>query len=662
VADGVVKSIDVSAAEKLPGVTAVRVLAKPGTQIRWAGTELASVAATKETIARDALKLIKVEYEVRPHLVKEQDLKAAAGRAKPAGEQLTGDPDAAFKSAAAVSEGEYGIPVITHCCLETHGNVVGWSGDKIEYYPSTQNVSGVPGDLARSLSVPASQISAHMDYMGGGFGSKFPADLWATECALLSKASGGKPVKMFLDRGPDLTIAGVRPSHFAKIKLAANASGEITAWESNSWSSGGFTGGGMAPLPYVFTNIPNKRLNHIAVALNAGPQRAWRAPNHPQASFLTCSAIEDLAAKLGKDPLDVFKANAKWTPRAAVYLRQLDKAAELAEWSKKWHPRGQAGSGAIKTGLGIGVNTWGGAGHASKCLTTIAPDGSVKIEIGSQDLGTGTRTIINQVAAETLGLQMNQVQVNIGKNAYPASGASGGSTTVGGVSSSTRKSCVNALEKLLEKVAPALGAPAAELEAVDGMIRVKGNPAKSMAWKAACQKLGGSSIAEMGDNDPKNPMGLNTQGVGGVQIAEVAVDTMTGQVMLKKLVAVQDCGLIINPKTAESQVYGACIMSICAALMEERIMDPMTGKVVNADMEFYKLAGLMDIGEIVCHLEIDEVNDKRGVIGLGEPPAVGGIGAIANAVANAIGVRVPMVPLTPYRVLSALYGPRMEKI
>jgi xanthine dehydrogenase YagR molybdenum-binding subunit len=215
---------------------------------------------------------------------------------------------------------------------------------------------------------------------------------------------------------------------------------------------------------------------------------------------------------------------------------------------------------------------------------------------------------------------------------------------------------------LFEKIAPALGAPAAELEAADGMIRVKGNPAKSMTWKAACQKLGGSSIAEMGDNDPKNPMGLNTQGVGGVQIAEVAVDTMTGQVMLKKLVAVQDCGLIINPKTAESQVYGACIMSICAALMEERIMDQMTGKVINADMEFYKLAGIMDIGEIVCHLEIDELNDKRGVIGLGEPPAVGGIGAIANAVANAIGVRVPMVPLTPYRVLSALYGPRMEKI
>ena len=120
--------------------------------------------------------------------------------------------------------------------------------------------------------------------------------------------------------------------------------------------------------------------------------------------------------------------------------------------------------------------------------------------------------------------------------------------------------------------------------------------------------------------------------------------------------------MIVNPKLAESQVNGACIMSICAALMEERIMDEVTGRVLNADMEFYKLAGIKDIGEIQCEMEIDEVNDKRGVIGLGEPCAVGGIAAIANAVANAIGVRVPSVPVTPDRVLAALYGNRMERM
>jgi xanthine dehydrogenase YagR molybdenum-binding subunit len=195
-----------------------------------------------------------------------------------------------------------------------------------------------------------------------------------------------------------------------------------------------------------------------------------------------------------------------------------------------------------------------------------------------------------------------------------------------------------------------------QLEAVDGRIQMKGNPSKSLTWQAACQKLGGSPISEMGETDPRAALkeGLNSAGASGVQIADVSVDIDTGVVKMNRLVAVQDCGLIVNPKTAESQVLGACIMSVCAALMEERIMDQQTGRVLNPDMEFYKLAGIGDIGEIVVHLNMEPEHDKKGIIGLGEPPAIGGIAAIANAVANAIGVRVPMVPLTPNRVLAAL--------
>jgi xanthine dehydrogenase YagR molybdenum-binding subunit len=175
-----------------------------------------------------------------------------------------------------------------------------------------------------------------------------------------------------------------------------------------------------------------------------------------------------------------------------------------------------------------------------------------------------------------------------------------------------------------------------------------------MSWQQACQKLGTTPIEENGENNPQNPGGLNTGGASGVQIADVTVDIETGRVKMNRIVAVQDCGLIINPRTAESQIYGAMIMSCCAALTEERVMDQNTGRVLNADMEFYKLAGIADIGEMTVHLEIDAENDKRGVIGLGEPCAIGGIAAIANAVANATGVRVPHVPLTPYRVLTAL--------
>jgi xanthine dehydrogenase YagR molybdenum-binding subunit len=179
-----------------------------------------------------------------------------------------------------------------------------------------------------------------------------------------------------------------------------------------------------------------------------------------------------------------------------------------------------------------------------------------------------------------------------------------------------------------------------------------------MTWEAACAKLGVTPIQEMGANNRRSPGGLIDSGVGGAQIADVSVDTETGVVTLNQLSIVQDCGLIINPKTAESQCFGAATMAICGALYEERIMDQATGRFINADMEFYKLAGIKDVGKIKVHLDIREEHDKRGVIGLGEPPVIPGIGAIANAVANAIGVRVPEVPLTADKVLNALEGRR----
>lgn len=649
-----VVSVDTSEAEKMKGVTAVGVMAKPGTEIQWAGAEIAAVAAVSEELANDAIRKIKVEYEVLPHLVKEDDLAKAGPRAKAAGEQLTGDPEQGFKEADVVMEGEYGIPVLTHCCLESHGQALEWVADGIHFWPSTQNVSGIGGDLGKSLQIPATQIHVHMDHIGGGFGSKFAADSWGVQCAKLSKDSGGKPVKLFLDRQTELTIAGVRPSAFAKIKIGAKKDGTITSWDSTSWASGGFTGGGSPPIPYVFVNIPNKRLNHTAVSINAGGSRAWRAPNHQQACYLSHSAIDDLAAKLNMDPVDVMAKNADLTPRGDVYRLQLAKASQLMDWKKKWHPRGDSGSGHIKRGVGVAMSTWQGGGHASQCRCNIHPDGSVEVELGSQDLGTGTRTCINIVAAETFGLPMSAVKVVIGDNGLPVSGGSGGSTTIGGVSSSTRKATLNALDKLLDVASPVLGVPKEQLEAVDGKVQQKGNSAKSLTWKQACAKLGTKTISEMGVNDPKNPGKLMSAGVGGVQMAEVSVDVETGIVKMVKAVAVQDVGTLVNLKTAESQIFGGCIMNICGALMEERVMDQKLGRVLNADMEFYKLAGIGDIGEIVVHINTEPQFDSRGVIGLGEPAAIALLTAIGNAVANAIGVRVPRMPMTPDHVLAAL--------
>ncbi len=653
-----IKAIDTSEAEKSPGVKSLRVIQGPDSEIKWKGDEVVVLAAVSEEAAEDAIRKIKVDYEQLPFVVKGEDLAEVPDIGKKSGnEKSAGDPDKEFNDPdAVVSEGYYGLPVITHCCMETHGQVVEWpDANSMTIWASTQGVSIVGREFGQPLNVPQTNVQIICQNMGGGFGSKFQADRWGIECARLAQQSG-KAVKLMLERGSDLEVAGCRPSLYGRVKVAAKKDGTLTAWQSDTWSTGGPAPTGTFPLPYVF-KIPNHREKHTFVFSNIGPARAWRAPNHPQACLVTLAALEDLAAKLNMDPVEFLLKNADLAPNpvlARTYKDELQTAAKLAEWQKYWHPRGDKTSGHIKRGLGVSLHTWGGLGHNSKCAVSIQPDGSVEVKTGSQDLGVGTRTAIGIVAAESLGLPLEAVKVSIGDSHYPPDGPSGGSTTVGGVTASTRRAAVNARDELFQAVAPALGAQPNQLEAVGGQIRVKGDTSKSLAWKRACAKLGVRAIDAAGEQNPQSECKLIDQGVGGVQIADVSVDTETGIVKINRMVAAQDCGLIISMKTAESQVYGALIMGIASSLYEEKIMDPLTGRTLNADMEFYKLAGIGDVGELVVHMMTGPGYDERGVIGVGEPPAISPGAAISNAVANAIGVRVPTLPLTPDKVLAAL--------
>jgi xanthine dehydrogenase YagR molybdenum-binding subunit len=402
--------------------------------------------------------------------------------------------------------------------------------------------------------------------------------------------------------------------------------------------------------------IPNRKTSSQGIEVNRGPARAWRAPGHPQGCLITMAAMEDLAAKLGIDPLEFFLKNLEHAngELRRVYREELLVAAEMIDYKKKAHPRGDKTPGPIKRGLGLSIHTWGGAGHTSACDVTIHPDGSVVASIGTQDLGTGTRTAVGIVVAETLGLPLAAVQVNIGRSTYPPDGASGGSTTIGGVSSSSRRAAAAALDALLAKAAQELSVEAARLEAADGRIQEIGNAAKSIPWKRACALLGQTPITQQGKHEGAGRTELTSSGVGGAQIADVSVDVETGIVRINEIVAVQDCGLIVDRKTAESQVLGGLIMGVSYALYEELIYDPLTGRLLNPDMEFYKLAGLGDVGKLRVHMMTGKGYDERGVIGLGEPPVISPGAAISNAVANAIGVRVPILPLTPDVVLAAL--------
>ena len=722
-----ISSIDTSAAEKMPGVKAVQIIQKPGTEIFWAGDEVVAVAAVDECTVEDALNAIKVQYEVLPHFISDaeppsniatnngpisqddfedmednqvpdeqvvaaikhsgisfhpdakylKDLQESgadasvvqalrtAKYAPPSGSkspykktaiQTQGEPEKAFASAGAVVEGLYGASAITHCCLESHGMAAEWTSDKeLLVHISTQNLSGIAPQIAEPAGIPAGNIQVMQQYIGGGFGSKFSPDRWGITAVQLSKTANGKPVKIMLDRAAELEVAGMRPSAFARVKIAADKDGKLTAWESRSWGTGGMGGGGTPPLPYIF-EIPNQRKQNVAISTNQGSARAWRAPNHPQAAAITLCAMEDLAAKLNLDPLEMLTRNLDLTgPREKIYRDELPIAAEMMEWKKNWHPRGDKTAGPVKRGLGLSIHTWGGRGHNSDCDLTIHPDGSVEIKMATQDLGTGARTIIIIVAADTLGIPMDNVKLLIGDSRYPVSGSSGGSTTSGGVTSSTRRAAVDARNQLFAKVAAALKAQPEELEAVNATVRVKSDPDRSLSWKEACSKLGAMPMTVRGKNpDKSKPPDLTNSGVGGVQMADVSVDTETGIVRVNRMIAVQDCGLVVDVKTAESQVIGALIMGISYALYEEKILDPVTGRMLNPNMDFYRLAGIADIGELKVHMMTGKGYDERGVIGLAEPPVVSPGAAISNAVANAIGVRVPFLPLTPARVLEAL--------
>jgi xanthine dehydrogenase YagR molybdenum-binding subunit len=677
-----IKSFDSAAAEKVPGVVKVVPMKKVGDEVRWQGDPIACVAGESEGAVAEGLAALKFDYELIVDatgrldvFVNEEDLGAAeaAGRTGTGGQnvQLVREaPDGAdedefankeierlLKESAAVVKGYYGIHAITHMCLETHGSTCAWDGDKLAAHLSTQNVSGTPGQFAGPLGITAGDVTVHCDFIGGGFGSKFAADAWGVLAAQLAKDTG-RPVKLMLDRDVELKTAGCRPSGFINVTVGADKEGVVTVWDSHHWGTNGATAGGVnqGVIPYVF-DPKNRRRVATTIVTNTSPSRAWRAPNHPQACAMSQTAYDDIAAKLGLDSYDVFLRNLPSVSngKADVYAEEMKVAAKLMDWKAKWHPHGKgAAKGSIVGGLGMAIHTWGGAGHGSTCNCKVHPDGAVEVFLGSQDLGTGTRTVIGIVAADTFGLSLDKVKVNIGSSKYPPSGPSGGSTTVGGVSESTRRATTDARTKLFELVAKKLSVEANTLEAKGGRIQVAGDATKGLSWKEACSLLGMTPLDVKATFARADDNHLSSSQVGGVQMAEVEVDRDTGVVRMKKFVAVQDMGTIINRKTAMSQIYGAVIMGIAYALFEERIMDPVSGLFLNADIATYSLPRLGDVGEIVVELYEPDSEYDRGVVGLGEPPVISPGAAISNAVCNALGVRVPVLPMTSKRVLEAL--------
>ena len=645
-----ITAIDFSAAKRAPGVKAVLQWKDPGTEVMYQGDVVAAVAADSEDHARDAARLVTVTYETLPFAAREAaSMDAAAPKIFPNGNTRAGnatevgDLAAGFKAAAHVVEATYDTQVITHVCLETHGAVCEWTGDKLTAWVSTQGVHGVRTQLAGALKVPEANIRVICEYMGGGFGSKIAADAPIVIPARLALMTG-TPVKMMLDRKEEHLDTGNRPSAFSKIRAGVSADGKLTAFDAQTWGTGGAGQGAQFPLPYIY-QFPNRKRTHLDVYINAGNQRPMRAPGHPQGCFATEVLMDELADLVKMDPLEFRLKNLPAKAPDAMWGDYFTMGAKKFGWNKR-HATGDGGKGHLKTGMGVSANQWGGGGRAGNAHIDILPDGSVVVKVGTQDIGTGTRTVVPTVAAETLGVPLATVRGEIGDTILPFAGASGGSTATAGIVPAIRIAAGRAREALLARVAPSMGVDASTLEIVNGRVQVKGG-GKSLSWKAACKQLGQEPISIDNAWEP----GLSGVNTSGVQFAEVTVDTETGIVKVDRVLAIQDCGLVVNKLLAESQVYGGVISSINFALFEDRILDRRTGQMVNPNMEHYLLAGISDVPKV----EVMVMNmPERGIIGIGEPPTVPTASAIANAVRNATGATIRSLPMHPHRVLAAL--------
>ncbi|HET7626506.1 MAG TPA: xanthine dehydrogenase family protein molybdopterin-binding subunit, partial [Verrucomicrobiae bacterium] len=582
-----ISAINLDKALKIPGIKAAITVRDGERTVRYYGEEIAAVAGTTKQACEDALRAIEVKATPMPFVVKENDAKEesaprvwedAPNLSKPRIREH-GEVDKAFNDAAVTVEGFFTTSVQLHQPLETHGNTISWKDDGVTCWASTQGISSVRDGLAGNMNIPQSQIRVISDFMGGGFGSKLGFGVEGGLAARLSKEAKA-PVKLMLTRFDQSLAVGNRPSTFQKIKLGATADGTLVAYELENYGTAGIGAGGATeggsggveiPAPYIY-EVPNVRTNQFSVAVNAGSSRAFRAPSNPPASFGMESIMDELAAKLNMDPIELRIKNDHSRTRE-IREKEFRLAAERFGWKEKYKKPGSS-PGPIKTGVGCATATWGGGGRGTHAEAQINPDGSVEVRCGTQDLGTGTKTLITLIAADVFGLKPEQIVARVGDTNYPPSGGSGGSTTAASVSPAIFDTCTKALERLQQQT---------------GVADARGDN-----WKGACKKLGVNPLVVQGEWQ----RGLSSSGAAGVQLAEVEVDTDTGFVKVKKVTVVQDGGLIVSKLTTESQVNGGVIMGMGYALYEERIMDRATGVVLNPNFETYKLTGLADAPEI----------------------------------------------------------------
>lgn len=660
IARGKLAGLALDEARAMPGISAVVQLKDVGARVRFVGDAIAAVSGTTLDVVRDAIEKIQADYEEEQHNVDylmdaEAPLMNADGAVDedwPANEKM----DAALAAAAHTHTATYRTEVQTHSSLETHGSTCKWDQKHLDVWASTQATFGVRGELQRALAqqgVDCESIDVHADFVGGGFGSKFGAGIEGLACALLAHEAQ-KPVKLMLDRFEEHTTAGNRPASLMQVRGGLDADGKVCAWDWRSFGGVGYNGrGGAVRFPNYYLGSAEQRSEHKDIATDTDPARSMRAPGYPQGWFGAELFVDELCHKAGIDPLQFRIDN----DEDEIRRDQWRFAAERFGWQAARAKPREPGARFV-TGIGCASARWsqlgrhGGRNQRYGITCRIHKDGRVESRSGAQDIGTGLKTVLAMLTAEELGVPASQVRGVTGHTSDPIGPGSGGSTTTPSIAPAVRHAAWLAKNELIDLVAKHLGVPNADVTCAGGAV---GTADARLSWADACKLIGPTPIEVHGERFPNYRDQPFHSGVCGAQFAEVRIDTRTGEIACTRMFGIQDCGLVIARKLAESQVLGAMIQGVSYALHEQRVMDQRSGRMLNGDFLRYKITGTKDLPELECHMHsIANGHNNTGAAGLGEPPATAAAAAIANAVFHALGAPVRHLPLTPDKVLAAL--------
>jgi CO/xanthine dehydrogenase Mo-binding subunit len=688
-AHALVKSVDTTAAEKMPGVVAVLTGKSPGADVPWygfrvaqsklfdphcrhEGDEVAAVAAATPYQAWDAVRAIKVEYEQLPFVLDEASaLKADAPKLYESGNSTgqpqvikRGDVQKGFAEADVVLEQTFYTHVQMHVPMETHGSVVKWEGDKVTIWDSTQGVyDGTLLPFARAMGIPINNIRVICRYFGGGFGSKLELNKLTVIASLLAKKTG-RPVKLMVTREETLLAHGNRPEAKMTLKAGVKKDGTLTAFQlTNVAGVGAYAGSGSVGFQVAeLYKCPNVLVSESGYYLNAGRSRAFRAPGFPAGNWCLEQMMDMLAEKIGMDPIELRLKNftefsqTRNLPYTSAGLKEcLLQGADAFGWKQARSAR--KSDSHIKRGVGVSGGMWQ-MGNGSPPYTAevrLFSDGGVTIKTGAMDLGTGTKTCAAMVAAEELGMPLENIRVmNADTAMTPYASNSGGSMTIPGLMPAVRRGAWLVKRQVLAWAAETLSIPEEDVDWKGDTLASRTNPDKKRTVEALLRGHGVMDVIGIGNREP-NPNKATMP--FGAHFAEVEVNTKTGEVRVLRLVAANESGRVMNKKTFDNQVIGGMTQAMGYALTEKRVLDRQTGKMCNLNFHDYKVPTAMDIPVDTKVIAVDLKDNECNIVGckgLGEPAHVPTAAAIANAIYNAIGVRPVNSAIDPKTILDLL--------